>query len=178
MKLLLLTEHQIFFITPQMETFEKIIKYHDVKALRDRLIEKGLSVVFTNGCFDILHYGHITYLQQAKKLSDILIVGVNADSSVRAIKGKDRPINKEKERCLLLSSLECVDFVVLFSEDTPYNLIDMIQPHVLVKGGDWAPNEIVGNDIVNASGGKVMSLPYVDGYSTTDLINRIVKTYT
>ena len=160
-----------------MEAFEKIIKYHDVKALKDRLANKGLSVVFTNGCFDILHYGHITYLQQAKKLADILIVGVNTDSSIKAIKGRDRPINREKERCLLLSSLECVDYVVLFSEDTPYDLINMIQPHVLVKGGDWVPNEIVGNDIVNASGGKVMSLPYVDGYSTTDLIDRIEKIY-
>jgi D-glycero-beta-D-manno-heptose 1-phosphate adenylyltransferase len=139
-------------------------------------IRKKLSdVVFTNGCFDILHRGHIEYLNEAKSLGRYLIVGLNSDSSTRRLKGEDRPVNKETDRAFVLSNLKCVDAVIIFSEDTPYDLISSVKPDFLVKGGDWKEDQIVGSDIVKVYGGKVISLKFVDSYSTSNIIERIKK---
>ncbi len=133
------------------------------------LREKGKKIVFTNGCFDILHRGHIEYLKKAKELGDVLIVGLNSDDSVKRIKGKDRPINKQEDRAELLASLEFVDYVVIFDEDTPYNLIKEIKPDVLVKGGDYKLEEIVGKEFAK----KTITLPFIEGYSTTSIIEKM-----
>ena len=138
-----------------------------------RLRAQGKTVVFTNGVFDILHPGHIRYLQQARALGDVLIVGLNADASVRRNKGPHRPINFEEERAEVLEALECVDAVVLFDEDTPARIISAIQPDILVKGADWAEDAIVGRDTVEARGGKVVRVPVEAGYSTTALVEKI-----
>ncbi len=134
---------------------------------------QGKKIVFTNGCFDILHRGHVTYLAEAKKLGDVLVVGVNADASVKRLKGPERPINNEKDRSYVLSQLKSVDFTEIFTEDTPLNLILEVKPKVLVKGGDWKIDQIVGGKEVQFSGGQVFSLNFVDGYSTTSLIEKI-----
>ena len=133
------------------------------------------KLVFTNGCFDLLHVGHIRYLQEARKLGDYLIIGLNSDKSVKKIKGSLRPIIPETERAEVVAALESVSFVVLFDEDTPYELIRAIQPDVLVKGGDWKGGDIVGKDIVEAYGGKVLSLSYIQGRSTTDIIDKVLQ---
>jgi len=129
--------------------------------------------VFTNGCFELLHPGHIDYLLRCKGLGDLLIVGLNTDESVRRLKGESRPVTGEQDRAFVLAALECVDFVVLFSEDDPLQLIQFIQPDVLVKGGDWPEERIVGREVVQNRGGRVYSLPLLEGYSTTGLIQRI-----
>lgn len=134
---------------------------------------KGKKIVFTNGCFDILHKGHVTYLNEAKKLGDLLVVGLNSDASVKRLKGPERPINNEKDRQFVLSNLRAIDFVEIFEEDTPLSLILKIMPQVLVKGGDWKIEQIVGAKEVIANGGDVYSLNFVDGYSTTSIISRI-----
>jgi len=134
---------------------------------------KGFKIVFTNGCFDILHAGHIDYLAKARALGDILIIGLNTDVSVSRIKGKNRPLNNEWSRALLLSSLNFVDAIIYFDEDTPYELIKEIQPDILVKGSDYKPEDIVGYDILKENGGEVVTLDYLEGYSTTGLIKRI-----
>ena len=131
------------------------------------------TIVFTNGCFDILHRGHVEYLAQAADLGDKLIVGLNTDASVKRLKGESRPINDEKSRALLLSALQFVDVVVFFDEDTPYELIKQLQPDILVKGNDYKPEEIVGYDIVTAKGGKVLTIDLVEGFSTTNIISRM-----
>ena len=136
---------------------------------------RGKTIVFTNGCFDILHIGHVKYLKAAKSKGDILIVGLNADRSVRRLKGPSRPLTPQNERAQILAALECVDFVVLFNEDTPERLIRMLQPDVLVKGGDWPLDKIVGADIVRAKKGRVLAIPYVKNRSTTGLIHKILK---
>src|SRR4051812_23927504 len=133
----------------------------------------GKTIVFTNGVFDLLHPGHVRYLQQARKLGDALIVGVNSDRSVRAIKGSTRPITPEDERAELIAALACVDAAVVFDEDTPSPLIAALQPDVLVKGADWAEDAIVGRDIVEARGGRVVRVPIETGYATTSMIDRI-----
>lgn len=133
----------------------------------------GDKLVFTNGCFDILHIGHIRYLSQAASLGDALIVGLNSDNSVKALKGQDRPINTQDIRREILLSLRFVDYVVIFDEDTPLGLIKLIKPSVLVKGGDWPIEKIVGADFVISNGGTVNSLPFVDGYSTTSLLQKM-----
>jgi D-beta-D-heptose 7-phosphate kinase/D-beta-D-heptose 1-phosphate adenosyltransferase len=133
----------------------------------------GKRIVFTNGVFDLLHPGHLRYLQQARELGDILIVGVNADRSVRANKGSGRPITPELERVEILEALRCVDAVVVFDEDTPHDVIAALQPDILVKGADWAEDAIVGRDIVEARGGKVVRMQIEAGYSTTAIIDRI-----
>lgn len=135
------------------------------------------KVVFTNGCFDILHVGHKRYLEKAAALGDILVVGVNSDDSVRRLKGPDRPINNELERAEMLCSMGFIDYVVIFNEDTPYNLISKIQPDVLVKGGDYKPEEVVGRDVVEARGGRLEIISFVEGKSTTNIINKINKKY-
>lgn len=132
-------------------------------------------IVFTNGCFDILHVGHIKYLQEAKAQGDILVVGINADASVKKLKGKERPIQNEEDRGEILSALACVDFVAIFEEDTPENLIKLVKPDVLVKGGDWKVDQIVGSDFVMSYGGKVKSLQFVQGKSTTNIVSQILK---
>lgn len=131
------------------------------------------KIVFTNGCFDILHRGHVSYMNEAKALGDILIIGLNSDASVKRLKGSERPINAEGDRKFVLENLKAVDFVEIFEDDTPYNLIQKIQPDVLVKGGDWPVEKIVGHDIVLSKGGNVYSLNFVDGYSTTKIVNLI-----
>lgn len=146
-------------------------------ALNEFLLEnKGKRIVFTNGCFDILHRGHVTYLAEARKLGDLLVVGLNADASVKRLKGPERPINNEEDRKFVLSQLKSVDFVEIFTEDTPLNLILKVQPSVLVKGGDWKIDQIVGAKEVIANGGDVFSLNFVNGYSTTSIINKIQET--
>lgn len=131
------------------------------------------KIVFTNGCFDILHVGHIRYLRQAAELGDILVVGLNSDASVKRLKGENRPINSEYDRAELLASLEFVNYIVIFEEDTPYELIKQIKPDVLVKGSDYAPEDVVGKDIVESYGGKLMLIDFVNGKSTTGIIHRI-----
>lgn len=133
----------------------------------------GQKVVFTNGCFDILHYGHIHYLTEAADLGDKLIIGLNSADSVCRLKGPNRPINDETTRQYLLAALEFVDAVVVFEQDTPLELIQVIVPDVLVKGGDWQPKDIVGSDVVLANDGEVRSLPYIKGYSTTAIEQKI-----
>lgn len=145
-----------------------------------RLIETaraaGQRIVFTNGVFDLLHPGHVRYLQEARALGDLLIVGLNADASVRRNKGPQRPINSEGERAEVLAALTSVDAVVIFDEDTPAEIIRLVQPDVLVKGEDWAPDQIVGRDTVEARGGRVVRVPVEQGYSTTAIVERIRST--
>ena len=129
------------------------------------------KIVFTNGCFDILHRGHIEYLSKARDLGDVLIIGLNTDSSVKRIKGGNRPVQDETSRAMILASLRFVEAVVLFDEDTPHNLISFVKPDVLVKGGDYTEETIVGADIVRASGGEVVTVPLTEGYSTTQILN-------
>ena len=133
-----------------------------------------MITVFTNGCFDILHRGHIELLNEAKKLGDKLIVGINSDESIRKLKGNMRPINLAENRKFLLENLRCVDEVIVFNETTPYKLIRKLKPNILVKGGDWKKEEIVGADLVLNNGGEVISLKYIDNYSTTNIINQII----
>ena len=136
--------------------------------------QDGKTVVFTNGVFDILHPGHTRYLRDARALGDVLIVGVNSDRSVRALnKAPDRPINSEAERCEVLAALASVDAVVVFDEDTPHEIISALQPDILVKGADWSENAIVGREVVEARGGKVIRIPLAEGYSTTEIVRRV-----
>ncbi|MBN2727500.1 D-glycero-beta-D-manno-heptose 1-phosphate adenylyltransferase [Candidatus Mcinerneyibacteriota bacterium] len=138
-------------------------------------LEEGKKLTFTNGCFDILHIGHIRYLKEAASLGDALLVGLNSDASVKRLKGPGRPVNNEEERAEMLLALRSVDYVVIFDEETPLDLIRAVKPYYLVKGGDWPPESIVGSRDVLARGGKVMSLPFVPGKSTTSLIEKMRK---
>ncbi|MBE9480269.1 MAG: D-glycero-beta-D-manno-heptose 1-phosphate adenylyltransferase [Bacteroidetes bacterium] len=133
------------------------------------------KIVFTNGCFDILHLGHIDYLSKAAEFGDVLIVGLNSDDSVRTIKGINRPINNENSRAMILASLGFVSAVILFDEDTPYNLIKFVQPDILIKGSDYKPEDIVGYDIVKAKGGEIKTIDFLPGYSTTSIIDKTKK---
>lgn len=136
----------------------------------------GKKVVFTNGCFDLLHVGHIKYLQEAKSLGQILVLGLNSDDSVRRLKGETRPVQCQEDRAEILAALSAVDFVVVFEQDTPQEIIERIAPDVLVKGGDWAVDQIVGADFVHGNGGEVHSLKFVEGRSSSSLIKKIVET--
>lgn len=145
---------------------------------RSELVErfrKGRTdrVVFTNGCFDLLHPGHVAYLAAARRLGDRLVVGVNSDASVRRLKGASRPLVSENDRALVLAGLESVDAVTIFDEDTPAALVDALVPDVLVKGGDYAPDEVAGRTTVEAAGGEVVIVPFIEGFSTTGLLDRI-----
>ncbi|MBP7056719.1 MAG: D-glycero-beta-D-manno-heptose 1-phosphate adenylyltransferase [Candidatus Omnitrophica bacterium] len=153
----------------------KIKSLSELKSELKRSRRHGLKTVFTNGCFDILHLGHIDYLERAKKLGDILIVGLNSDGSVKKLKGPSRPINSQKARARMLAALECVDFVTIFNEETPAKVIKNLCPDVLVKGGDWKVKDIVGSDFVVSMGGRVVSLKFVKGYSTTGLIKKMTS---
>jgi D-glycero-beta-D-manno-heptose 1-phosphate adenylyltransferase len=151
-----------------------VVSRADAVVQVERLQHDELRVVFTNGVFDLLHPGHLHYLQEARKLGDALVVGVNSDRSVRALaKCGDRPINSEADRAEVLAALACVDLVVIFDEDTPHAIVSALRPDILVKGADWGADEIVGRDIVEARGGRVVRIPVVEGYSTTKLIERI-----
>lgn len=131
------------------------------------------KIVFTNGCFDVLHYGHVRYLLEARKLGDLLVVGLNNDDSVRRLKGSTRPVNGENERAFVLAALSCVDYVSLFEEDTPVELIKIVRPDVLVKGGDYTIDNIVGADFVQRNGGVVTTIPFVEGFSSTRIIEQL-----
>ena len=160
-----------------MNYFEKInAKILDGKGLAawlDGCRREGKKIVFTNGCFDILHRGHVEYLSKAAAFGDVMIIGLNTDASVKRLKGSSRPVNDEKSRAFVLAGLEFVSAVVLFDEDTPYNLIKTVQPDVLVKGSDYKPENIVGYDIVTAKGGKVVTVDLVEGFSTTKTIEKM-----
>jgi rfaE bifunctional protein nucleotidyltransferase chain/domain len=150
-----------------------IVAREAIRRVAEEFRREGRRVVFTNGVFDLLHPGHIRYLSQARRLGDALIVGVNSDRSVRSNKGDGRPINAETERAELLAALEAVDAVVVFDEDTPHEVIAAVQPDVLVKGADWPEDGIVGRDIVEARGGRVVRVPVEPGYSTSSIIEKI-----
>lgn len=149
-------------------TEKKILNAEDLQ-------RRGVTgdMVFTNGCFDILHPGHVDYLQRARAMGSCLVVGLNSDASVRRLKGPTRPINDQHSRAFVLAALACVDYVVIFEEDTPYELIKAVRPKVLVKGGDWSVDKIIGRDLVEQDGGKVFSIPLLGGYSTTAIVERI-----
>jgi D-beta-D-heptose 7-phosphate kinase/D-beta-D-heptose 1-phosphate adenosyltransferase len=155
----------------------KIYPRNKLKAEVVRLKREGKKVVFTNGCFDILHAGHTRYLREAKKLGDVLILALNSDSSVRAIKGEKRPIVPETERAEVVASLASVDYVTIFDELTPLELIEMLQPDVIVKGGDWAEQDIVGAEAVAKWGGRVAIMPEIKGASTTNVIEKVLQVY-
>ena len=139
-----------------------------------RAISAGETLVFTNGCFDILHPGHVDYLERARSLGSHLAVGLNSDASVRRLKGPSRPVNDERSRALVLAGLACVDHVVIFDEDTPWELIRKLRPQILVKGGDWPVERIVGRELVQERGGQVLSLPVLPRYSTTNIVRRVL----
>ncbi len=154
----------------------KILTIEEMRSERDRLVAQGRRLVFTNGCFDILHRGHVTYLTFARNQGDALVVGLNTDASVRANKGEGRPINAEEDRAFVLGSLRAVDYVVLFDDPEPKEIIARILPQVLVKGSDWA-HYVSGREVVEANGGRVVLANMVEGRSTTNMIERIVKNY-
>lgn len=154
---------------------EKFVSKESLQALLKGWNEQQYKIVFTNGCFDILHRGHVEYLCHARDLGDKLVLGLNTDASVkRQGKSPERPVNNEETRATILAGLECIDAIVLFDEDTPYDLIKFVQPDVLVKGNDYKAEEIVGYDIVSAKGGSVMTIPLVQGFSTTKLIEKLI----
>ena len=154
------------------------IKNRDVlAAILKAETAKGKKVVFTNGCFDLLHAGHVKYLQKARKIGDILVLGLNSDTSVRRLKGEKRPLIGEEERAHILAALDCIDYVVLFDEDTPLELIKLLRPYVLAKGGDYTPQTVVGRELVESYGGRVELVSFVDGKSTTNIIERVLERY-
>lgn len=156
---------------------EKIKKRKELLKIIKNLKSKGKRVVFTNGCFDLLHLGHVRYLEEAKSLGDILVVAVNSDSSVRKLKGPKRPILPEADRTEILSGLACVDYITIFNEPDPLKLITSLKPDLLVKGGDWAREQIVGREVVENSGGDLLIIPFVKGSSTTNVIDTILKRF-
>jgi len=149
----------------------------EILAVRAHLKSERKKVVFTNGCFDVLHAGHVDYLNKAKAAGDVLILGLNSDASVKRIKGEKRPIVSEEERAFILSNLKAVDYVTLFDEDTPHEIISALLPDILVKGADWAIDKIVGRDIVEANGGEVKTISFVTNQSTTNIIQTIIDRY-
>lgn len=156
-----------------MDPAHKILSREEL--LRRYGAPRNDRVVFTNGCFDILHRGHVTYLTQARALGDRLVVGINTDHSVRRLKGAGRPVVAEDDRAYVLAALACVDAVTLFDEDTPRQLIEALLPDVLVKGGDYAPEQVVGREVVERHGGRLVLIPFVEGRSTTRILHRIQK---
>jgi D-beta-D-heptose 7-phosphate kinase/D-beta-D-heptose 1-phosphate adenosyltransferase len=157
---------------------EKIKSIEELKAVVAGLKQQGKTVVFTNGCFDIIHVGHVRLLQEAQTFGDVLIVALNSDFSVRALKGADRPLVSEEQRAEVVAALETVDYVVIFNELDPLRIITELKPQVLVKGGDWTVDTIIGGDVVEQAGGKVVALRFVDGVSSTTIIQRILNSHT
>lgn len=151
----------------------KILTPEQLTSVLTYLRLKQKKIVFTNGCFDLIHQGHVDYLAKAREKGDVLILGLNTDNSVHRLKGETRPIQDELSRAMIIASLLCVDYVVLFDEDTPYELIKKVQPDVLVKGADYQVENIVGYDIVTAKGGKVETIEFLEGYSTSNIVNKI-----
>jgi rfaE bifunctional protein nucleotidyltransferase chain/domain len=151
----------------------KLKRLDELKKIAAEARTAGRKIVFTNGCFDILHRGHVHLLRESKALGDLLVVALNTDSSVKAIKGPNRPALPQADRAELIGAMEMVDYVVLFDEPDPYQVIEALRPDVLVKGGDWSPERIIGADIVQKTGGKVVVVPYLKGFSTTEIIERI-----
>ena len=156
---------------------DKIVDREQLQKEVVRLRGEGKRIVFTNGCFDILHVGHARYLKEAKKTGDVLVLALNSDSSVRAIKGEKRPLIPEEERAYMVASLEAVDYVTIFSEATPLELIEYLMPDVLVKGGDWAEEQVVGRESIRKWGGKVVIIPEIEGASTTNIVEKIRNIY-
>ncbi|MFH0754912.1 MAG: D-glycero-beta-D-manno-heptose 1-phosphate adenylyltransferase [Candidatus Omnitrophota bacterium] len=156
-----------------MTTFTKIVKLPVLKRKIAAMRRQGCNIAFTNGCFDILHYGHVSYLEAASKKGRVLIVGVNSDASVRGLKGPMRPIVPQDQRAAVLAGLACVDFVVLFDESTPYELIKSLKPDVLVKGADWKGRDVAGSDVVKENGGRVEFITFVERLSTTNIVEKI-----
>jgi len=154
-----------------------IVQAEELPPLIEKLKSEGKKIVFTNGCFDLLHAGHAHYLNECKKLGDVLVVGINDDSSIRRLKGEKRPILPLEARAYLLASLRAVDLVVPFKEDTPIKLIEIVKPDVLVKGGDWSPERIVGADFVRSYGGRVVTVPFEFDLSTTKIVETIKERY-
>ena len=155
----------------------KILERETLQKKLDALRKKGKKIAFTNGCFDILHVGHVRYLREAKKTADVLVLALNSDSSVRSIKGEKSPLMTEKESAEILAALEFVDFVTIFPELTPLKLINYLKPDVLIKGGDWPEEKVVGREEVKKWGGKVAIIPEVEGKSTTNVVEKIRKLY-
>lgn len=155
----------------------KILSLAELKLKREQLHQASQTVVFTNGCFDLLHPGHVRYLQQARELGDVLIVALNSDRAVRALKGEARPILKENERAEVMAALACVDYVMIFDDISPRETIAALLPDILVKGGDWGVDQIIGAEEVTAAGGQVLSLSFIEGVSTTEVIERILRTH-
>ncbi len=153
-----------------------VLSRDDLVSVRRQLKTAGKRVVFTNGCFDILHRGHVDYLQKAKSLGDVLVVGINTDASVRRLKGNGRPIVEEEDRAAVIAALAAVDYVCLFDEDTPYELIRAVVPDILVKGADWSVSDIVGKDVVEGAGGSVHTIEFLPNRSTTKIIQKITQT--
>ncbi len=160
-----------------MSLQDKIVGFNEIEGIVRKLKEDNKRIGFTNGCFDILHAGHVLYLEKAKSLVDVLILGLNSDSSIRRIKGARRPINGELDRALVVAGLESVDWVVIFSEDTPLKLIEIVKPDVLIKGADWKGKGVVGGDFVKSYGGRVEFVELYDGRSTTSIIEKIKRVY-
>jgi rfaE bifunctional protein nucleotidyltransferase chain/domain len=171
------TQPPIQLRCPFEPAMSKVFSLDQLRTERERLRRAGRRVVFTNGCFDLIHPGHIKYLQEARRLGAALIVALNSDRSVRELKGEKRPILDQNERADVMAALGCVDYVIIFDEPTPREIIAALLPDVLVKGGDWDVERIVGRDEVEAAGGEVLSLPFIEGCSTTELIERIVRRY-
>jgi rfaE bifunctional protein nucleotidyltransferase chain/domain len=152
----------------------KIVTWENASRILSGLRMKGKRIVFTNGCFDIIHPGHVDYLTQARDLGNFLVLGLNTDSSVKRLnKAPNRPVNNQESRAMVLAGLACIDYIILFDEDTPYELIKLLQPDILVKGSDYKAEDVVGYDIVTARGGKVVTIPFLDGFSTTGLIEKL-----
>jgi rfaE bifunctional protein nucleotidyltransferase chain/domain len=154
---------------------EKILDLATLLRVLREWRDRGARIVFTNGCFDLLHPGHVTCLESARALGHLLVVGLNSDESVRRLKGAGRPILTQAERATVLAGLRSVDFVSVFQEDTPLSLIRAVVPHVLVKGGDWPLETVVGREIVESAGGRVLTIPFIEGYSTTGIVERILQ---
>jgi D-beta-D-heptose 7-phosphate kinase/D-beta-D-heptose 1-phosphate adenosyltransferase len=155
----------------------KILERNALKNELEELRKKGKKIAFTNGCFDILHVGHVRYLREAKKTADVLVLALNSDSSVRSIKGEERPLVNENERAEMLAALEFVDFITIFEELTPLELIICLKPDILIKGGDWPEEKVVGREEVKKWGGRVAIIPEIEGKSTTNIVDKIKKLY-
>jgi rfaE bifunctional protein nucleotidyltransferase chain/domain len=155
----------------------RVVSLEELVSVRETFRSAGKRVVFTNGCFDVLHRGHVEFLNKAKSFGDILVVGLNSNASARRIKGKNRPIVSEEDRAFIVASLVAVDYVSIFQEETPLRMITAIVPDILVKGADWGVDEIVGKEVVEAAGGLVTNIPLIPDHSTTDIVNKIVKDF-